>query len=665
MKNALHQLWLSEAALVSRGFDRIIVLTIALIMFCAWSPVALSETTQDIMTTVSGNFQIISAAEPQSGYLGRTGEGKRWRDRRVRLFKQPEEDVLPTTLSWAIEPAANGQYRIRSLSGDSDLYLTWFVKKYRSGSHTWGLVYLTKNRESSTRQLWDLKALDNGQYLIGTSRGSFYLTRLPRWFKRGDRSFSDRVILRNASKYKAQRWKLDTIDKPDDNCVVGDACPPQRLVSYQGMCLITGAFGDVGDSFFVSGGCDRRPEAFNVPTRQVRFLDSGQISLNGFCFEVVAGVSGPRLAVCADNPMQQWTVTDDGRIIAADGRCMATTDDPNLPAVELFDCATHPQPIWGFIPIDRNRPHTVQAVYIVADDSAQRGREDVLQRALDFVQADWADFGVTWTLADAPIVLSDFGKTCSDIQTLGDVRSIATRELSVLKKFDYNTKYNVVAECPTTGAANASNGIAVYNAAIFDLTEAQLRDVDPDNAADGEMSEVGVYGHELGHTFGLPHENCAVGGFQGGQSERGAYSVLGLPLTPTKGPMCNGAYYPNNDDIADFQRELIYENSCDWIAECDSDLDFAENGRPYGCGLTGAPVPTLLWDVNEIGRASEFTFYRYTFEEDAVVITTGVPYSASGYTDPSYLPNADNYYAISLIGAVPAERQFCGSIIRP
>ncbi|MBU2714008.1 PAN domain-containing protein [Zooshikella harenae] len=196
---------------------------------------------------------------------------------------------------------------------------------------------------------------------------------------------------------------------------------------------------------------------------------------------------------------------------------------------------------------------TVRVLYIIPSDAERADRASLVTKAVEHNQKKWADYGATFVAESIAVINSD--KTSNWFLTnndgfhgqnkqwywLGNAWNTAKSWYSDAENFDSNHKYIIFLEVDhasaNSGAAAAANfGAAVMPKGIIDSIEK------------GNYSAVGSIGHELGHTFGIPHEDCD------NQSN-------------PKGLMCNGGNYPNVKLTAFHYKHLFSDKNEDFFYE--------------------------------------------------------------------------------------------------
>lgn len=203
--------------------------------------------------------------------------------------------------------------------------------------------------------------------------------------------------------------------------------------------------------------------------------------------------------------------------------------------------------------------HSVQPVYLVPSGSARGNLADEVERASLLVQEQWAGWGWSYRLRPVRTVRSERG--CSDFRSSPDdfMRVVDAVRDEVRKVFGDSprTVYTVWVECSDTGwAAHGGGDLATFYAGALDALPGQLE------ATTDDRDAIGVIGHELGHVFGLPHENC------GGETANAAVLArLGLPSGPTHSLMCNSTW-PAVNPPEPYQRAIVERTGCRWLREC-------------------------------------------------------------------------------------------------
>jgi hypothetical protein len=178
---------------------------------------------------------------------------------------------------------------------------------------------------------------------------------------------------------------------------------------------------------------------------------------------------------------------------------------------------------------------TVRLIYIVPSDVNPidlNNRVDTVDSAVENNRQLWSRYGATFTADEMVVIKSDkdvrwflespdgyhgvdawywLGNACNEAKTIYP-------EACNLTAPDQNHKYIIFLDMAANPRANAS-AAANFGAAIMPkgIIDGIMR---------GDQSDIGSIGHELGHTFGIEHENCDQ------------------QVAP-KGMMCNGGNYPN------------------------------------------------------------------------------------------------------------------------
>ncbi|HEX5682938.1 MAG TPA: RICIN domain-containing protein [Ideonella sp.] len=203
--------------------------------------------------------------------------------------------------------------------------------------------------------------------------------------------------------------------------------------------------------------------------------------------------------------------------------------------------------------------HDVQVVYFLPSDAPNRGRGALMLNAARQIQAQWSGWGWTFHLNRGVIKLES-SNSCAHFDDFNVLWDETRSKLEARGQYYPNVKYLVFGECTTGGgAAQASmpGNTALFYSYVVDGIG--LNDGSPRNLAD-----IGSIGHEMGHNFGLPHENCGGGA---GQDTIDELARMGLPTNGSKGPMCNGAYWPNVTPEP-YQHDLVKRYGCPWLKGC-------------------------------------------------------------------------------------------------
>jgi len=206
-----------------------------------------------------------------------------------------------------------------------------------------------------------------------------------------------------------------------------------------------------------------------------------------------------------------------GGVAAATGGAVPAAAENNPPALNAFPPA--------------GAAASYQVVYFVPQGSTAPDRSAMAYELAKIAQANYAAWGVNVTLEPDTIVLT------GDHPEPVYARDIFTTQDEVHRKIGYDgwTIPIIFCEC---GVGPDAWGWA-----------------NPDMALVGHLGfTAAITIHEIGHTLGLPHEDC----------------------TATNGPMCNGP----TPQLSDHQRQLIFTRRCAWVTEC---------AQPHA---TPTPAPT-------------------------------------------------------------------------
>lgn len=179
--------------------------------------------------------------------------------------------------------------------------------------------------------------------------------------------------------------------------------------------------------------------------------------------------------------------------------------------------------------------HYIQPVYFVPTDAPHTDRKDLVMEGYRNLQEQWASWGWVFNLEEIVTVRGAY--PCDHY----DGWSIMRREgeQALMDMGSWNNEhaiYSYFGEC-TPGLGGAAAGALDNWQEYFSGTVNEISNGNP-----------GVIGHELGHNFGLPHENCM--GEQPDNHE-----------IPSRGPMCNGRnnypfLYPH-----EYQHNLVLNSS--------------------------------------------------------------------------------------------------------
>lgn len=177
-------------------------------------------------------------------------------------------------------------------------------------------------------------------------------------------------------------------------------------------------------------------------------------------------------------------------------------------------------------------PHRVRVVYIAPSDAPRNNRANLIHAATKEVQRKWSQFGYTFRLDDEVLVFN-VDNPCSYFQT--EESQLTTRRIArlvdELNLRDPEILNYVSVECSTEVGAVASCSFPQCTnfGRLINWIER------------GDQNGFGVISHELGHAFGLPHENCD------GAADSGTRSYLndiGVPDYGTNSVMCGIDYFP-------------------------------------------------------------------------------------------------------------------------
>ena len=218
--------------------------------------------------------------------------------------------------------------------------------------------------------------------------------------------------------------------------------------------------------------------------------------------------------------------------------------------------------------------HWVESVLIVPSDGSTDNIQEKTQHILNasrLVQQQWASWGRTFNLHQTVrVIRSD--RPLSDFQNSSGPWAEQTRgrmiqELRDAGIFHENAKYNIFMEGANGGAAAHGAGCcATYyggvTESLFEQLPTYFSFYNPPRERHRQLVSVGVIGHELGHVFRQPHENC-----NGTEDAAQTLRDEGLPDHQTISLMCNG-FWPNVQRPEQWRLDRMIEgNLYQWFAE--------------------------------------------------------------------------------------------------
>lgn len=181
----------------------------------------------------------------------------------------------------------------------------------------------------------------------------------------------------------------------------------------------------------------------------------------------------------------------------------------------------------------------VETILVVASDTPRDDIAEKSQKLLNasrLIQQQWAGWGRSFNLSqEVRVVYID--QPIANFQD-GETRNRMLDELRSRQLIQSNVKYNVFMEGAVSPGAAAHGGgcCATYYGGV---TRSLFRQLPRYYAGQQSgLNDVGVIGHELGHLFNLPHENC-----QGDEIDNiNNLRRLGLPSGQSGSIMCNNRW---------------------------------------------------------------------------------------------------------------------------
>ena len=249
------------------------------------------------------------------------------------------------------------------------------------------------------------------------------------------------------------------------------------------------------------------------------------------------------------------------RAVFDDGKSKPPAPKPNPPAPKP-EPKPEPKPNPG-----PSNGYYVQAVYLLPRNAPTRNRSAVMLEATKKIQKQWASWN--WTFDLKPNILTlNLPETCGYYsarpRVYERIHPHVTAELKRRGLFSEKAKYIMFAECIREDGVAAWGG---GNRAT--MLEGVLNKIQLNDNSSSNRSATGAIGHELGHTFSLPHENC-----------NGQNPSNGRPSS--NGPMCNGKGNWPNVSPAPYQRDLVRQKGCNWIRECTSNAQRSDLSTQMG-----------------------------------------------------------------------------------
>ncbi|WP_437310284.1 hypothetical protein [Sorangium sp. So ce388] len=174
---------------------------------------------------------------------------------------------------------------------------------------------------------------------------------------------------------------------------------------------------------------------------------------------------------------------------------------------------------------------SVRVLYVVPSDAQRSDRAALVANAVEHNRQTWHNYGATMTTDDVVTVRSHhdvswfltnpngYHGALAEWYWFGNACNAARDVYPDACTWDANHKYIIFLEADIS-SVNSNGAAANFGAAVMPKWII-------DGAEQGDLHRIGSIGHELGHTFGMPHSDCPS-------------------LWPTKNIMCNGDYYPHN-----------------------------------------------------------------------------------------------------------------------
>ncbi|MGL5830033.1 MAG: M12 family metallo-peptidase, partial [Angustibacter sp.] len=216
--------------------------------------------------------------------------------------------------------------------------------------------------------------------------------------------------------------------------------------------------------------------------------------------------------------------------------------------------------------------HYVHPVYIIPADAPHRNAQDAILRAHQEIQRQWASWGWTFRLSREVRTIHT-SRTCADFTGLGSENQRVFDTIVATVKEKFGEQPNVIrptfVECSNTGYAAHGGGkeLFFYDGVIQSLRQ-QVYSTAPNR------NDVGVIGHELGHTFGLPHEQCTPN-----DTNAADLAARGYPTAVSRSVMCNN-FWPDIQPPMPYQRTLAFATRCEWLLECSGAGAYGEQSAP-------------------------------------------------------------------------------------